>query len=168
MASKMGAGRSGGVRGHLRRFGLIHLILGAVIVAGVGSLLVYDRLKQRDTNVATAQAWDIKGEPCPSLTAEEWAARHLSAPKSFDYDGDTLARWAGDASCSDVRTKGGTGLGVFKVCQFAAPVSISVKTKGRDFYFNTGVGQAATVVIQDGKARCVLGGKFTLKSEMGG
>ena len=110
-----------------------------------------------------------QGDPCPSLTPDEWAAKHLSAPKSFDYDGDTLARWAGDASCSDVKTKGGKGLGVFKVCQFAAPVSISIKTKaGAQFYFNTGVGQAATVVIQDNKARCVLGGKFTLKSEMGG
>ena len=140
----------------------------AVGMVGVATLLFMDHQKKAAANVATAQEWDIKGDPCPSLTADEWAAKHLSAPKSFDYDGDTLARWAGDASCSDVNEKGGKGLGVFKVCQFAAPVSISVKTKGKDFYFNTGVGQAATVVIQDGKARCVLGGKFTLKSEMGG
>ena len=161
------ANRSG-VGGHLRRLGAIHLILGALIVVGVGTLLVYDHLHRRAASVAIAQDWDIKGPPCPSLTAEEWAAKRLSAPKSFDYDGDTLARWSGDASCSDVKEKGGVGLGVIKVCQFAGPVSLTAKTKAGMFYFNTGVGQPVTLFIQNGQARCVMAGKFTLKSEMGG
>ena len=144
------------------------LAIMAVGMVGVGALLFIDHQKHVAGSVSTAKEWDIKGPPCPSLTADEWAAKHLSAPKSFDYDGDTLARWSGDASCSDVKTSGGKGLGVIRVCQFATPVSITVKTKAGQFYFNPGVGQPATVIIQDGKARCVMGGKFTLKSEMGG
>ena len=144
------------------------LIIAKIGLVAVLALLLYDHFRHREASVAIAKDWDIQGPPCPSLTADEWAAKHLRAPKSFDYDGDTLARWAGDASCSDVKTKGGTGLGVIKVCQFAAPVSLTATTKAGTFYFNTGVGQPATLIIQDGKARCVMGGKFTLKSEMGG
>jgi hypothetical protein len=153
-----------------RIFGLhpAFLIIAKLGLIAVAALLIYDHFRHRDANVATAKEWDIKGPPCPSLTADEWAAKHLSAPKSFDYDGDTLARWAGDASCSDVKTNGGTGMGVIKVCQFAAPVSVTAKTKAGQVYFNPGVGQPVTLIIQDGVTRCVMGGKFTLKSEMGG
>ena len=163
MAPRTGYGAT-----HLRRFGAVHAVILLVGGAGIGSILVIDFLKHRDANIATASAWDIKGPPCPSLTASEWDARHLKAPKSFDYDGDTLARWSGDASCSDVREKGGTGFGVIKVCQFAGPVSLTARTKKGQFYFSTGVAQPATLIIRDGQARCVLGGNFTLKSEMGG
>ena len=159
---------SGGLGRHARQFGVIHLIIGVIAVVGVGSVLTMDFLTHRNTNVAIAQDWDIKGPPCPSLTAAEWDAKHLKAPKSFDYDGDTLARWSGDASCSDVKEKGGVGLGVIKVCQFAGPVSLTARTKAGQFYFNTGVGQPVTLFIKNGQARCILGGKFTLKSEMGG
>ncbi len=152
-----------GLPSHLRRFGVIHVIIGLVAVVVIGGLLALDFSHRRAINVGTAQAWDIQGAPCPTATPQEWAATHQIAPKTFDYTGDVLGRVAGDASCSDVQDKGGKGLGVIKVCQFTSPAALTVKTKAGMFYFLPGVGQPATIIIRQGQPRCVLASKFTLK-----
>ena len=123
-----------GLPSHLRRFGVIHVIIGLVAVVVIGGLLALDFSHRRAINVGTAQAWDIQGAPCPTATPQEWAATHQIAPKTFDYTGDVLGRVAGDASCSDVQDKGGKGLGVIKVCQFTSPAALTVKTKA-DYIF---------------------------------
>lgn len=150
---------------HAARFGLIHLILGVVALSVIGGLLALDFKHRQAANMGTAQAWDIKGAPCPTATAEEWAFKHQVAPKTFEYDGDTLGRVAGDASCSDVQDHGGKGLGVIKVCQFTSPAALTAKTKAGMFYFLPGVGKPATLIIQHDQPRCVLASKFTLKGD---
>jgi hypothetical protein len=152
-------------RGALRRFGIAHVI-GAVVVTGVviaGAAL--EIAKDRNANIATAKAWDIQGPPCPTLTPAQWTAAHQAAPKSFDFDGTTLARWSGDASCADVHDKGGKGFGVDKVCQFANPLVIRVTSPAGTFYFNPGIAQPATVTIHKNVPRCVMASKFTLQTE---
>jgi len=141
-------------------------VIGAVIVitAGIG-FVTFQFVRDRNANIAAAKAWDIQGRPCPQLTAAEWTARREAAPKSFDYDGVTLARWSGDASCSDVHDKGGAGFGVDKVCQFANPTVIRVTSRAATFYFNPGVGQPATVRIHKDAPTCVMASKFTLQNE---
>lgn len=141
---------------------VIHVVIAIVVLGVLGALAYWDFQHRRAANIGTAEAWDIKGPPCPAATAEDWAAKHEVAPKTFDYDGDTLGRLAGDASCSDVQDKGGKGLGVLKVCQFTSPGALTVKTKAGMFYFLPGIGNPATIVIREGRPRCVLASKFTL------
>jgi hypothetical protein len=148
-----------------RRIGLVPAIGAAVAVTlGVG-LIAMLAIQSRQAAVTTAKAWDIKGPPCPSLSAEEFAAKRYTAPKTFPYDGVTLGRLAGDASCSDVKTAGGKGFGTDKVCQFTSPAALTVATETARYYFVPGVGQPATVIVHDGVPRCVMASKFTLQTE---
>ena len=151
--------------GAVARFGIPHVI-GAVIVLTLAmGFLAYNFVRDRNAHIATAQAWDIKGPPCPQVSAANWAARRLKAPKVFDYDGTQLARWSGDASCSDVKDKGGTGFGTDKVCQFTNPTVLAVTTPAGTTYYEPGVAQPATLSLHRDIPRCVLASKFTRASE---
>ena len=154
--------------GSVRRFGIAHVI-GAVVVltAGIG-MVAFQYSKDRSANISTAQAWDIKGPPCPALTQAEFTAKHLLAPQSFNYDGVVLGRWSGDASCSDVKAGGGKGLRTDRICQFANPTVLTVATPAGRWFYNVGVAQPATLSIHRDQPKCVLAGKFTLQSELGG
>jgi len=128
--------------GSVRRFGMAHVV-GAVVVIGAGvAMVTFELVRDRKADVATAQAWDIKGPPCPALTEAQWTARRLLAPKTFDYDGATLGRWSGDASCSDVKAGGGKGLRTDRICQFANPTVITavraMHTAGNAIIFCSG------------------------------
>ena len=151
--------------GAVRRFGLAHAIGAVVVITAAIAAVTFEFVRDRNLNIATARAWDIKGPPCPQLSQAQWTARRLLAPKTFDYDGATLGRWSGDASCSDVKAGGGTGLRTDKICQFTNPTVLSVATPAGRFFYNVGVAQPATVSIHRDQARCVLAGKFTLQSE---
>lgn len=147
--------------GAVRRYGVAH-VAGALIVLTVAiGLVTWNWVRGRDVDIATSRAWSIEGPPCPQLTAADWAARRQKAPKVFDYDGTQFGRWAGDASCSDVKTHGGTGFGVDKICQFTNPVALTVVSPAGAFYFLPGVGQPATLAIHKDVPRCVLSSKFT-------
>ena len=151
--------------GSVRRFGMAHVV-GAVVVIGAGvAMVTFELVRDRKADVATAQAWDIKGPPCPALTEAQWTARRLLAPKTFDYDGATLGRWSGDASCSDVKAGGGTGLRTDKICQFTNPTVLSVATPAGRFFYNVGVAQPATLSIHRDQPKCVLASKFTRETE---
>ncbi|WP_394764477.1 hypothetical protein [Phenylobacterium sp.] len=159
------ATRPGRDFGGVRRFGLAHVI-GAVVVLTVAiGALAFEYVRDRNASVATAQAWDIKGPPCPTLTEADFTAKHLLAPRTFNYDGAALGRWSGDASCSDVKASGGKGLTTDRICQFANPTVLTVVTPAGRWFYNIGVAQPATVSIHRDVARCVLAGKFTLQSE---
>src|ERR1700761_8347602 len=133
--------------GAVRRYGLGHVI-GAVLVVTLGTgLFTWNYLRGRNVDIATAKAWDIQGPPCPQLSAEQWAAGHFKTRSTFDYDGTTLGRWSGDASCSDVHDKGGAGFSIDKICQFTNPTVLTVSSPKGTFYFNTGVAQPATVAV---------------------
>ncbi|WP_372781264.1 hypothetical protein [Phenylobacterium sp.] len=159
------ATRLGRDYGAAARFGLAHAI-GAVVVltAGIG-MVAFQFVRDRNAHVATAQAWDIKGPPCPQVSAADWTARQLKAPKTFDYDGTQLGRWSGDASCSDVKDKGGSGFRTDKICQFTSPTVLTVTTPTGTTYYETGAGQPATLSLHRDVPRCVLASKFTLKTE---
>jgi hypothetical protein len=151
--------------GAVRRYGMAHVI-GAVMVVTLGTgLVTWNVIRGRNVDIATARAWDIKGPPCPQLSADQWAAGHFKAPKTFDYDGTTLGRWSGDASCSDVHDKGGAGFSIDKVCQFTNPTVLTVTSAAGTVYFNPGVGQPATVAVHKDQPKCVLGSKFTRATE---
>jgi hypothetical protein len=146
-------------------FGPGHVIAGVLVSALAVGAVTFEYLHVRAIHVATAKAWDIQGPPCPALTEAEFAARRWAAPKTFDYDGVTLGRAAGDASCSDVKTGGGTGFGTDKVCQFTSPAALTVAVKGTRYFFLPGVGQPATIAIHHDTPRCVMASKFTLQNE---
>ena len=151
--------------GAARRYGVAH-VAGAVIVLTLAAgLIAWNWVRGRNVDIATAREWSVAGPPCPELTAAQWAARHEKAPKVFDYDGTQLGRWAGDASCSDVKTHGGTGFGVDKICQFTNPVALTVVSPAGAFYFLPGVGKPATLAIHRDRPRCVLAAKFTRATE---
>ena len=154
--------------GGVRRFGLAHVI-GAVVVltAGIG-MVTFQFVRDRNVNVATAKAWDIQGPPCPAFTKADFGAKHYTAPKTFDYDGTTIGRTAGDVSCSDIKSGGGKGFSTDKVCQFTSPATLTVTSKAGTWYFVPGVAQPATIAIHHDVPKCVMGSKFTLQSELGG
>jgi hypothetical protein len=147
------------------RFGLGHAIAGVLVsILAVGAI-TFEYMRDRAGHIAVAKAWDIQGPPCPALSEAEFAARRWTAPKTFDYDGVTLGRAAGDASCSDVKTGGGTGFGTDKVCQFTSPAALTVAIKGARYFFLPGVGQPATIAIHHDVPKCVMASKFTLQNE---
>jgi len=149
----------------VRRYSMGHVI-GAVLVVAAGTgYFGYEALRTRNANIATANAWDIKGPPCTQLTAQQWSARHLKARETFDYDGRKISRWSGDANCNDVHDKGGGGLFVDRICQFTNPTNLMVVTPKGTFYFDTGVGQPATLSIHRDVAKCVLASKYMRATE---
>jgi hypothetical protein len=148
-----------------RRFGPAHVIGAVLAIAIAVGAVTFEVVRDRSANIATAQEWDIKGPPCPALTEAEFKAKHLMAPKTFNYDGAMLGRWSGDASCSDVKAGGGKGLRTDRICQFANPTVLTVVTPAGRWFYNVGVAQPATLSIHRDQPKCVLAGKFTLQSE---
>lgn len=151
--------------GAVRRYGLAHVI-GAVVVVGAAALLVTSQgVRDRNASIALARKWDVQGPPCPAMSEAEFQAKHQAAPKTFDYDGTTLGRVAGDVSCSDVKDNGGKGFGTDKVCQFTSPAALTVVSPAGRFFFVPGPGQPATLRIHKDVASCVMASKFTLQTE---
>jgi hypothetical protein len=151
--------------GAIRRFGVAHIIGGAIVSTLAVGALTFEYVRDRAGHVAVAKAWDIQGPPCPALTEAEFTAKRWAAPKVFDYDGVKLGRAAGDASCSDVKTRGGKGFGTDKVCQFTSPAALTVVSKAGRYFFLPGVGQPSTLIIHKDVPRCVMASNFTLGNE---
>lgn len=125
-------------------------------------LLVGSFLKHRAENIALAREWSVDGHPCPQVTAEEFRARGLKAPKGVRYENATLFRQFGHMTCSPIRNDGGTGLGAYSVCQFTSPNVLHVKTRKGEWFFVPGPGQPATIATPHDEARCVLASNFRL------
>jgi hypothetical protein len=148
-----------------RRYGMVWVIGVVILITGGGGYFTYEYVRNRGVNIATANAWDIKGPPCAQLTAEQWGTRHLKARQVFDYDGRKIGRWSGDANCNDIHTSGGAGFGVDRICQFTNPTNLLVMTPKGTFYYDTGTGQPATLSIHQDMPKCVLASKFTRASK---
>jgi len=151
--------------GAVRRFSMAHVIGAVVVLTAAIGLIAFQFVRSRDANIATARAWDIKGPPCPMLSQAEFHAKRYTALKIFDYDGTTIGRTAGDASCSDVKSGGGEGFSTDKVCQFTSPATLTVTSKAGSWVFVPGVGQPATIAIHHDTPKCVMASKFTLQTE---
>lgn len=149
---------------HGRRYGMIHVIIAVALIGGA-TFFGYDFLRNRGSNIAAAQAWDIKGPLCAQLTLAQWDARRLKVRETTNYDGRMIGRWSGDVSCSDIHTQGGAGLFVDRICQFTNPTNLAVKTPAGEFYYDTGTGQPATLAIHKDVPKCVLASKFTRATE---
>jgi hypothetical protein len=147
------------------RFGIAHAIGAVVVITAGAALLTVQFVKDRNAHIATAKAWDIQGPPCPALTQAEFTAKRYTALKTFPYDDITIGRTAGDASCSDIRDKGGKGFGTNKVCQFTSPATLTVVSPAGSWFFVPGAGQPSTLIIHKAVPRCVMASKFTLQTE---
>lgn len=138
-------------------------LIGAIPVVALAAVFL---IRGHRIDVATAQAWDIKGAPCAPLTAAQFAATRYHVRQGFEYDGVVIARRSGHVNCQDVKQGGGTGLFVDRVCQFTSPTVITVTTRAGAFYFFPGEGQPATVVIHNDVPRCVKASNFTVSNEL--
>jgi hypothetical protein len=148
-----------------RRFGMVHIVSAVVVLTAGAGLITFQLVKDRQTSVDTFKTWQVKGPPCPTVTAAEFNAKRYTALKTFDYDGTTIGRTAGDASCSDVKSGGGKGFATDKVCQFTSPATLTVTVKGATTYFTPGVGQPASLYIHHDAPSCIMASNFTLQNE---
>ena len=144
------------------RFGMAQVIAAVVMIGVAMAFIAVSVAKQRKVNVDIAQAFAIDGPPCPALSEAEFTAKHYKAPKTFDYDGVTIGRLAGNVSCSDVKTRGGEGLGTDKVCQFTGPAVVTVVMKSGKSFYVPGVGQPASLLIHKDRPRCVMASNYKL------
>ncbi len=111
--------------------------------------------------MALAEGWagDLQG--CPALSAAAYAAKGYPAgERPTVYDGVTFTRQFGHVMCADADNRGALGFLSHPVCQFSGPSAIRVRAGGTEAFFEPGVGQLATVSVEQGRAQCALGGKF--------
>jgi hypothetical protein len=148
-----------------RRISMVHVVSAVVALTAAAGLITFQLVKDRQSSVDTFKIWQVKGPPCPSLNEADFAAKHLTALKTFDYDGTTIGRTAGDVSCSDVKSGGGKGFSTDKVCQFTSPATLTVTVKGATYFFNPGVGHPASLYIHHDVPSCILASNFTLQNE---
>lgn len=141
-----------------RQLTVTGVIIGLGIAAFVASQ-VPGYLIRHGEAAQLARDWTLTGPPCPSLTAEAFAAQGLKAPKAFEYGDVVMARQFGHVSC--VKLKGKDGV-EYPVCQFTSPATLKVTTARGEAYFAPGVGHPATVSTEGGVARCVIAGNFSL------
>ena len=117
-------------------------------------------LRQRAAAVAEAKAWTIDGPPCPRLPLAE-TVRQPTATKTFGYAGAGFAYAYGHVACAQIHADGGKSLfRGYPVCQFTSPGVIVVDAAGTRTLFAPGLGERATVKVEDGAARCVMASRF--------
>lgn len=119
-------------------------------------------LRQRDFAMSRAAEATVLGPPCPELTAAEFAARKLKAPKATNYENVIFARQFGHMDCRSLRYGGGWGTDTYPVCQFTSPAALHVRTARGEWFYAPGPGQPATVATPHGHARCVMDSNFRL------
>jgi hypothetical protein len=131
----------------------------ALVVAGLGlpALLVGSTWSDR---VALKRQWTVAGPACPVVDKPDRAVVGRRSPQFFDYQGVRFGRQSGEVSC--VAPPDGNPLDPksYAVCQFPAPVMVSVATDARTVIFQPGLGRPATVTVRHGQVSCVLAGWF--------
>ena len=104
--------------------------------------------------------WTIAGPACPVVAKPDRAVVGRRSPQFFEYQGVRFGRQSGEVSC--VAPPEGHPLDPksYAVCQFPAPVMVSVDTGQRTVIFQPGLGRRATVTVRHGQVSCVLAGWF--------
>jgi hypothetical protein len=148
-----------------RGFTMVHIVSAVVLITTATGLITFQLVKDRQLSVAIAKAWEIKGASCPAFTQADFQSKRYTALKTFDYDGTTIGRTAGDADCADVKSGGGKGFSTDKVCQFTSPATLTVRSKAGMYYFVPGIGQPASLYIHHDVPRCIMASHFTLQNE---
>jgi hypothetical protein len=128
-------------------------------LAMIAVILAVNAGYHHDKELAEGWAGDLPG--CPALSAAAYAAKGYAAhERPTIYDGVTFTRQFGHVMCADADTRGALGFLSHPVCQFTGPAAIRVRAGGTEAFFEPGVGQVATVSVEQGRAQCALGGKF--------
>ncbi|WP_372784392.1 hypothetical protein [Phenylobacterium sp.] len=110
--------------------------------------------------VALQRQWTIAGPACPIVAKPDRAVVGRRSPQFFEYQGIRFGRQSGEVSC--VAPPEGHPLDPksYAVCQFPAPVMVSVDTGQHTVIFQPGLGRRATVTVRRGEVSCVLAGWF--------
>ena len=138
----------------------LYAIAGLIGVVAVVAGSAPNFLRQRAAAVAEAKAWTITGPPCPQLPISE-TVRQPTAIKSFGYAGSGFAYAYGHVACAQIHADGGRAwVRGYPVCQFTSPGVLIVETGANRTLFAPGLGERATVSVQDGAPRCVMASRF--------
>ena len=86
-----------------------------IFLAFAGWLYGGDYMRQRSLALGRAGDAKVEGPPCPQLTAAEFAARKLKAPKLSNYEGVVFGRQFGHMDCSALRYGAGWGTETYPV-----------------------------------------------------
>lgn len=103
------------------------------------------------------------GPPCRPITQAEFYRGYRELPKTFVFLHTTFTRRRGNADChgrSDDFAKH------YPVCEFNAPVQLSITSGGKHFWFDIGPGITAVVEARPGTARCTVTGRFSYGSNL--
>lgn len=130
-----------------------------VILCGV-AFTVVTYLHKRPANLAQADAWDIRAEPCPEVTKEAFMAQPVRIKSQIEFSGLTVGRAFGHIECEDVSYGGWRTWSHYPACQLTGPGVLTVKRGGKETYYLPGFGRRTTIRYADGELKCVLDGKF--------
>lgn len=144
----------------LSRGMMISLGGGAVIcLAIVGYFTTASLLRDREHNIADAEQYGAKGNPCPTVTKADLAINGPNLRHDFDFGGMRLRHAFGDADCAWIADHGGGGMGRFPICRFTSPGSLEVTIGKIDLLFRPPLGKPAAIVLYKGQVRCLLTAK---------
>jgi hypothetical protein len=134
---------------------MVSLSATAAVVAALGRY-------ERRAILGQVEDWAITGPPCPPLAPGDYARRYGRTERAVEYDGNIYARQVGHVSCRSVADPGGFGFVSHPVCQFTSPLALRIRVGGAESLFEPGPGRQATVGLERGRPRCVLGGNFSV------
>ena len=137
-----------------------YIVVGVLALAGAGAWIGASMHDDAVVAKAHAAAWNVAGPPCPQITAA-WLQVLKITPIPFAYESIRGTRAHGDVNCEFVEYDGPRHTAPFPVCQFSAPLALTLATPTGDVYFEPGAGKPATLSMPDGKLRCVIGASHT-------
>jgi len=135
------------------------LAVGAVSVAAAVISDMRERSHQIAQSDADAGLSRIVGPPCPTVARGAFA-QPLRPDKVFEFNSVDFASHFGHVDCGVASARDALGQGFYPVCQFSSPAVLAIGTAGKVFYFEPGLGRAATVSVRGGVARCVLASPY--------
>jgi hypothetical protein len=120
----------------------------AAVVLLVGGFFAWNAIK------GAGKVDALTGPPCPTLTAEAFAAQGVSLSREFAYGDAKFARQFGHSECTTVQTHG--GYGAHPRCELTSPTVLKVTTSRGEYFYAPGTGMPVTVEVENGQPRCVL------------
>lgn len=129
----------------------------ALILVALGAAsFIPAKIKQRNIAMADFAAWSVAGPPCPIATAQQFAAERRETPKALEFGEMQFARQYGHVNCLYLHEDGGKSSKTFPACQFTSPANLTVTTPKGTFRYLPGLGQPATVFVENEQPRCVM------------
>ncbi len=136
------------------RRGVMIIAGAALAVVGVGALVLVGA-HDRQARIAEAKAWTVTGPPCAGGTGRAWDAD--APPQIVDFGKARFARAHGAIRCAEIGYDGGRSDDVFPICQFDHPGRLEITTDHGATLFQLGPLEPASVSVEHGLARCVVG-----------